>query len=210
MVAIEQYRRATRVASEFAHESSVHSLLLIAGPAGVGKSELARSIVSAATARRCRQVHAISARDLAARFVEAIRRNTFGQILCAYGRTDLVLIEDLNDLRGRPSTLEEIGLAITVWVAAGGRVGCTAGCPVHEIREFTRRLPPAPTSRIVTLGRPTRSEMRSMIQSFARNAGIRLDSQSLADLSTWCNGDIRRAVGAVHQLAFHASVVASR
>ena len=43
-----------------------------------------------------------------------------------------------------------------------------------------------------------------------RAASVSLDGQSLLDLSWWCNGDIRRAVGAIEQLAFHASVVASR
>ncbi len=210
MFVLDRHLPAVPTAFAFAHDTSANALLLIGGPAGVGKTELARWILSTVSAHGHHRTRVLSARDMASRIVDALRRNTLGEISCSFGRGDCLALEDVSDLRGKPATLEELGRVTAQWVAAGARIVCTAGCPVQEIAAFERRLPPAPTSRIVMLGRPTRSEMRLILKALARAAGVSVDGQSLLDLSSWCNGDIRRAVGAIQQLAFHASVVASR
>jgi hypothetical protein len=74
----------------------------------------------------------------------------------------------------------------------------------YEGAEFERRLPPAPTSRVVMLRRPSRREMRAALKSLATATSLSLDRQSLRELSVWCDGDVRRAVGAIQQLKFEA------
>ena len=91
---IDRHRPAVDSASAFAHETSVNALLLIGGPAGVGKTELARWILSTVSAHGHRRTRVLSARDMASRIVEALRHNTRGEMSCRFGRGDCVAIED--------------------------------------------------------------------------------------------------------------------
>jgi chromosomal replication initiation ATPase DnaA len=47
--------------------------------------------------------------------------------------------------------------------------------------------------------------MREILRNLAAEAAVSIDRQSLGDLAAWCDGDIRRAVGAVRQLTFEAT-----
>lgn len=210
IVVIDSHRDAVSAARAFANGVSADpSLLLIVGSTGVGKTVLVQSMLDAVSARGHRSVHVMTARDMTSHMVQALRRNAFGQLSRRFGRSDFVAIEDVSDLRGMPGTLEELGRVIAGWVAAGTQVACTAACPLQELTAFQRRLPPAPTSRVIMLPDPTRSEMQAILKHLALSAGTTVDRCSLAALAAWCNGDIRRAVGAVQQLAFHAAVGAN-
>jgi chromosomal replication initiation ATPase DnaA len=131
--------------------------------------------------------------------------NVVSQLACRFGRSDFVAIEDIGDLRERPATLAELGRLIAGWVAHGARVVCTLECSLQAVTEFERRLPPPPISHVVTLHKPTRHEMCEILRSLAAAAAVSIDRQSLTDLAAWCDGDIRRAVGAVRQLTFEAT-----
>jgi len=206
MIAIRHHAHAIADARAFAAEASAQpALLFVIGPTGVGKTELVQQVsldVSAAGRRRCAT---LVARDLVAELVEAIRNNTVGHIAVRFGPSDVVVIEDVSDLRDRPASQAELGRLIAGWVAAGARVVCTAGCSLQTLTDFEQRLPRSPVLRVIALPRPTRSEMRAALRSLATTASIRIDKQSLTELAAWCNGDVRRAVGAIRQLEFEAA-----
>jgi chromosomal replication initiation ATPase DnaA len=206
MIAIRHHAHAITDARAFAAEASAQpALLFVIGPTGVGKTELVQQVsldVSAAGRRRCAT---LVARDLVAELVEAIRNNTVGHIAVRFGPSDVVVIEDVSDLRDRPASQAELGRLIAGWVAAGARVVCTAGCSLQMLTDFEQRLPRSPVLRVIALPRPTRSEMRAALRSLATTASIRIDKQSLTELAAWCNGDVRRAVGAIRQLEFEAA-----
>ena len=148
----------------------------------------------------------MSARDVAGRLVETVRSNAFSELACQFGRADFVAIEDVSDLCRRPATHSELGRLISGWLGRGARVVCTIGGSQRTIGEFEQRLPPPPVYRIVTLPTPTRHDMRAIVRSLAATAALSVDGESLTDLAAWCDGDIRRAVGAIRQLQFEASV----
>ena len=203
MVSIGHHANAIAVARAFAAEASAQpTLLLVLGPTGVGKTELVQQLVTDVSAGGSRRCAVFAARDVVDDLVEAIRANSLNQIASRFGRSDVVVIEDVGDLRDRPAAQAEAGRLIAGWVAAGARIVCTAGCPLQELTEFERRLPPPPVSRVVALSKPTRREMCATLKSLGAAASITIDTRSLNDLAAWCNGDIRRAVGAIQQLRF--------
>jgi chromosomal replication initiation ATPase DnaA len=211
MVPIGHHANAIAVARVFAAEASAQlSLLLVLGPTGVGKTELVQQLVPELSAGGCRRCAVLAGRDVVADLVEAIRTNALHQIASRFGRSDVVVIEDVGDLRHRPAAQGELGTLIAGWVAAGARVVCSAGCSLQALTEFERRLPPPPASCVVALPKPTRREMRAALKSLAAAASISIDEQSLSELAAWCNGDIRRAVGAVRRLRFEGRYAQSR
>ena len=101
-------------------------------------------------------------------------------------------------------SIEAIGRMIARWTVAGACVVGTAACSLQEITAFERRLPKPPTSHVVMLATPTRREMRLVVKSLANTNNLRIDARTVADIAAWCDGDIRRAVGAIRQLQFEA------
>ena len=179
-------------------------VLIILGTRGVGKTSLVRSIVVESSAEGRRRIQVFSASDLAFQMAEAVRRGTCESIPHWFRRGDVVAIEELCDLRRRPATLEAIGRMIARWTVAGACVVGTAACSLQEITAFERRLPKPPTSHVVMLATPTRREMRLVVKSLANTNNLRIDARTVADIAAWCDGDIRRAVGAIRQLQFEA------
>ncbi len=211
MVTIGRHANAIAVARAFAAEASTQpALLLILGPTGVGKTELVQQLASDVSAAGRRRYAVLAVRDIVAELVEAIRNNTRSQIARRFGRPDVVVIEDVSDLQHRPASQAELGRLIAEWIAAGARVVCTAGCSLQTLAEFEQRLPRSPVSRVVALPRPTRGEMCAALRSLATTASIRIDKQSMIELAAWCDGDIRRAVGAIQQLRFEGSISRAR
>lgn len=211
MVRIHGHAKAIAAARAFATEASVEpSLLVVLGLVGVGKTELVQKLASDVSAAGHRQCTFVTARDLITELVEAVRRNVLHQMTRRFGHSDLVVIEDVDDLRDRPAAQAELGRLIASWVAGRARIACTVGCSLQRIAEFDERLPPSPMTRVVILRRPSRREMREALKSLATAMSISIDRQSLRELALWCDGDIRRAVGAIRQLRFETERRAGR
>jgi chromosomal replication initiation ATPase DnaA len=211
MVSVDRHRGAIETTRAFAADQLGETrLLLVLGSAGVGKTALVQQLISDLSARGTRRCHIMSARDVVGRMVEAIRSNTFNELARQFSRSDFVVLEDVSDLCGRQATLAELGRLIAGWLGRGAHAVCTVGCSLQTIKDFEQRLPPPPVSRVVALPKPTRHEMRAILRSLAAAAVVRIDRASLADLAVWCDGDIRRAVGAIRQIQFEEMYVTPR
>lgn len=141
---IDSQRDTIAAADMFAREDADNPrVLTVVGTPGVGKTRLVRSIAAEASADGRRRIQVVSACDLAFRMVEAVRRDSYDSIPGWFGRRDFVAVEDLNDLRNRPTALEEIGRMIaqgrgrrtrTPGIRRPGTACTSAFGPVRQLR----------------------------------------------------------------------------
>jgi type II secretory pathway predicted ATPase ExeA len=93
--------------------------LALVGRSGCGKTTLLRTALD----RPGIEPRWTTARDLAHAMVDAIRRDTQAEGLAALaGEPRALIIEHLEDLRGRPRTLEELRRLLEARRHAGGAV----------------------------------------------------------------------------------------
>ena len=181
-------------------------LLLLHGPPGVGKTHLLKLILRLVRAwQGSAPIVHTSAAELVQELTAAIRREQPAAIRHKYAQAELVAVDDLHVLAGKPATQSEIAALLKAALDSGARLACTAGCPPAEIPELSAALRALPTARLVELRRPNDEEMRQILAAMAPAEGLKLSAKTIAAIAPRCGGDVRRAVGALAQFRFEQS-----
>lgn len=113
-------------------------LVTISGPAGVGKSHLARQ--AARPAAHSDRVAHVTAAEFAAEWDEARRRRTVTQFYAEYLRVERFVCEDAHALQGKPEAQAALVSIIDALLPEGGRVMLTLRRNPGEIPGLSRRL----------------------------------------------------------------------
>ena len=181
--------------------------LLLHGPPGVGKTHLLHAILDLARAdsRAPVVVDAIGVdlvRDIIAGAGGPHSAGT------SYATADLLVVDDLHVLAGRPVTQAEVGRLLTAVVDRGGRVACATAGPASQIPVLARAVRRVPGGRVMKLCAPTPAAMRRILAREAAASGLMVGSRTLGSLADRSRGDVRRAMGALTRLRFENSLVA--
>ncbi|MEZ6065002.1 MAG: DnaA/Hda family protein [Planctomycetaceae bacterium] len=116
-------------------------LVTISGPAGVGKSHLARQLAREARAADAKLIDAhVTAGEFVAEFASAAQAGCIPEFQDSYRRSQLLIVEDIQALTGRPETQQQFLALIDEVISRGGRVLLTANKPVGEIRGLPGKL----------------------------------------------------------------------
>ena len=174
-------------------------VLLLHGPCGVGKTFLLEAMLRSLRAREAGgRVVLTTATDLVLDLIAAFRAHDTGASARVHAPARHVLVDDLHSLSDRPATQREVGVWAADLLARGGRLACTAASPPATIADLVERLAALPGARVVEMRRPTDREMRRILVAKARSAGVSLDSDSIGSIAARCEGDVRRAEGAIN------------
>jgi chromosomal replication initiator protein len=95
--------------------------LVLYGRPGLGKTHMLHALACRAAAAG-RSVACLSAEDFANRYMSALRAGNLGALQGPLRGADLLVIDDLEDIAGRESTLKELGHAIDAVLNRGGEV----------------------------------------------------------------------------------------
>ena len=126
-------------------------ILLLHGPSGTGKTHLLHSIGHAVLHRSpARRLACVTVTELVDEIIDALRRDCSGDFR-KYSQLDVLLVDDLHVLAGRPRTQREIAGILRACLDAGVRVVCAAAVAPIEIAELSAWLRSLPRSQLVVL-----------------------------------------------------------
>jgi chromosomal replication initiation ATPase DnaA len=146
-----------------------------------------------------------TATELVGDLIAAFRAHGTGRSARVHAQAGCVLVDDLHSLSGMPVTQQEMAAWAADLLARGARIACAAACPPAAIADLVERLVVLPGARVVEMRRPTDEEMGRILEVMARSADVPLDPNSIGSIAARCEGDVRRAEGAIHLLRFSRS-----
>jgi chromosomal replication initiation ATPase DnaA len=138
-----------------------------------------------------------TASELVGELIAAIRAHGGPGASRVHSQAAVVLVDDLHTLVGMPVTQQEVALWVAAALDRGARIACTSGSPPQELPALAGRLAALPASRVVEMRRPSGGEMRRILEAMGRSADVALSASSVRSIVARCEGDVRRALGAI-------------
>jgi chromosomal replication initiator protein len=183
--------------------------LYLVGESGIGKSHLARAVVSEARrGGRLRTVYA-SAERFTSEFTAAIRARQGGDFRRRYrAECDLLVLEDVQFLAGKEATQLELLHTVEHLRLAGARIVLTGDRLPRRIASLSPRLASQMAGGLVAeMELPDRILRREILRDKASRGGIALPPDCLELLVDGVRGSVRDLEGALVQLVASASLL---
>jgi chromosomal replication initiator protein len=185
------------------------SLLYLSSDSGLGKTHLARAIVGEARGQSNHRVIYASAESFTNDFMTSIRSRNMDQFKRRYRQgCELLIVEDVEFLRGKKATQLELFHTLTHLLDVGARVVLTGDRLPRDIDEFDPRLRSQMSSGLVAeLEPPNARVRREILRNKAAAGGVRVPPDCLQMLVDTARGSVRDLEGVLIQLVASASLL---
>ncbi len=206
-LACEKNRVALSAAQTAAERPGTYSPLTFVGPPGSGKTHLLEGIwKQARDGRGLGRVIYLSAEQFTNQFVEALRHSGTPSFRRKYRDVELLLIDDVQFLAGKQSTVVELTHTVDTLLREGRQLVFAADRPPGELRGLGAELPARLGGGLVCTLQPADFATRRGIlqQLAARQAGGQSRRAPPPEVLNWLagqlSGDARQLAGAMHRL----------
>ncbi|MBL0871168.1 MAG: ATP-binding protein [Phycisphaerales bacterium] len=180
-VVLGSNRLAYELAVRTARGETGPGVLVISAATGQGKTHLLHAMAAEAHAAHAGStVITVTAEQFVNEYIQACRLQRTDELRKRYRRCDLLCIDDLSALTGKPGTQQELVATIDAVVQRGGRVALTGKCAPREMKGFSETL----QSRLVaalhaSMGTPDAAGVEKLLIALSRRRGLALDAAAL-------------------------------
>ena len=180
--------------------------LFIYSGVGLGKTHLMHAICHKAR-QRGRQAVYVSCESFTNDLVSAIRTNTQDQFRAKYRTSDLLLVDDIQFLAGKPSTQEELFHTFNTLYESGKQIVLACDRPPKAMSTLESRLRSRFEWGLITDIQTPDLEMRmAILQSKAASHRAVISNEVLERIAFLVPTNIRELEGALTKVLAHASL----
>ena len=188
--------------------STRYNPLFIYGPAGLGKTHLMQAIghKTLALDTDCKVTY-VTSETFTDEFIHAIRNDGLTNFKRKYRRTDVLLVDDIQFLAGKESTLEEFHHTFNYLYEANKQIVLTSDRKPMEIQPLEERLSTRFTSGIITDISPPDLETRiAILRKKADLDGFSMPKECFVYIADQITSNIRELEGALNRVIAYAFV----
>ncbi|MBR6708112.1 MAG: chromosomal replication initiator protein DnaA [Clostridia bacterium] len=176
--------------------------LFIHGPSGLGKTHLMYAITNALRQKNPRaNIIYIKSEDFTNQLIESLSRQAMTAFRNKYRSCDMLLIDDIQFIAGKPSTQEEFFHTFNTLVENNRQVILASDRPPSEIKLLEERLKSRFEQGLLADIQPPDLELRTaIIKNKAASVNLNLPDEVEAFLAENLRSNIRQIEGAIKKL----------